>query len=418
MVDIMIKKSNLVLLLISLVLTQACSKKSPQLETELLEEEVENLLHTTHTTHSGHSSFGTYAGSEAEVLRNSFLVRKTRVGGGAGDYLDNVILNGNTINITAVPSEDYTGYVLTDIDDIREARLAGILYHDPTGARDLIHATTGVLTDARFIGNFVSQYDIDRISGRINNMIGMHPHPLPVTPEEQTFYDNYIELHFILVAGARAALGDLKSIVGLTSKYFTNRAIPSDQQAYIYALQARIDARIRAADASEPLRLINGRNIRYYTNPQHLNAYKIIANGTRVRDPLRNGGAGADLFIYQDAWAVGGGGMGLIRTPDTANPADHDHAGPAALAAFYLRIYDNEYDQQNYESMLNAIRVNDETAFMDHLYNLATCFPARLGHTRRAFVDTFLTLFVTKNFLSEGIRQQSFHYDLRCGQRH
>ena len=114
---------------------------------------------------------------------------------------------------------------------------------------------------------------------------------------------------------------------------------------------------------------------------------------------------------------------GRIRELTNAHGADfHDQSGnlvrwytsPGAAGSLFVN---NELgpDYRQFENFLDAVQHNQEPLATESILALALKFDSRHAEARKGFVETFTFLFVTKEFPSEGIRQNYLHFLLRCG---
>ena len=78
-------------------------------------------------------------------------------------------------------------------------------------------------------------------------------------------------------------------------------------------------------------------------------------------------------------------------------------------------IHRNPTDGNSMEQILLAIRDDNERVFLSNTINFASGYPEINSIARRAFIDSFSNLFITKQFPSIGSRQAFFHFILRCG---
>jgi hypothetical protein len=77
-----------------------------------------------------------------------------------------------------------------------------------------------------------------------------------------------------------------------------------------------------------------------------------------------------------------------------------------------------QYHSDKFKMLLESIKHNDQKYFVENVVTLATLFDKDHRESKSAFTDAFTVLFVTKNFPSEGIRQNYYHFILRCGHIH
>lgn len=110
-------------------------------------------------------------------------------------------------------------------------------------------------------------------------------------------------------------------------------------------------------------------------------------------------------FIFEQRFGAPRGGPlnGLFRTVLTVSPDS------------VVSIYASAATWDEFSNLMDAIKDNDEEKFLNNIIVMANGFGRNQLAAAAAFVDTFSYLFIAKQFPSVGLRQNYFHYLLRCG---
>jgi hypothetical protein len=106
---------------------------------------------------------------------------------------------------------------------------------------------------------------------------------------------------------------------------------------------------------------------------------------------------------------------GRINELNTRAGGFYSEGGYHGAVYLHERVEGRYLHREVFRNILTAIEDNNEDLFYENAVRFAAFFDQAHVQARRGFLDTFSHLFVTKEFPSEGLRQQYLHFTLRCG---
>ncbi len=227
---------------------------------------------------------------------------------------------------------------------------------------DISHAPDGAETSFEITGNGLRAWT----ENAMNLLFTEDREPTPaVLSLEQVIAYGLSEV-FDSAAFNGSFNGQVRSIQeGGRNPLFRPRSVPSVQLSEINRIREKIERRINILNSGSPTG--------FYVNENHI----------------------------QGGMSIGG----------DRNELDSD-------PYFWLRINDNPRDRTVFLSMLDSIRTQNESNFLESMMDLATSFTRDLVAPKNVFIQAFSFLYVTKQFPSIGVLMQYCHFSLRCGQIH